>query len=548
MKIYLKTISSLKKVFPDEEPCGYENCGSALLGENYNFQIAYRNEEDHPIFGIDVKAEGDLAKYTSIRKVESVPAQVLPVGLVDDYYLKNNTVGLYPDLLTPIVPPMKLCASRNQWKSIYVTISVPKWFNGGDYENRFIFYDKSGSEIGCVSYNLRVIETQLVETDLKLTNWVHYDCIADYHKVKLFGDDFYKIFDEYLRTYVDIGNNMLYVPLFTPPLDTAVGLERTTAQLVKITETDSGYKFDFSDLDRFINFALEREIKYFELSHLFTQWGGEFCPKIVANTKNGEKRIFGWDDRSDGEKYKNFLSVFLPQLVKFLKEKGVFDKCYFHLTDEPELKDIDSYRKCRDMVKTYIEGRPTMDALSNYEFYRNGLVDVAVPVLSATHRFLNEKHGELFTYYCTPQHPYYTNRSLSMPLLRTRILGVQMYQVGVNGFLHWGYNFYKTQYSVDNIDPYRDTSAGGCFSSGNSFIVYPSESGVYASLRARAIAEGFTDYRALKTLEKLIGKDKVLDFLSKNRIEGFNEYPRNDRVFRLFREKINSIIETIVKS
>lgn len=83
---------------------------------------------------------------------------------------------------------------------------------------------------------------------------------------------FYKIFGNYLYTAVRYGQNCIYVPLFTPPLDTEEGGERSTVQLIKVERKDGHYLFDFSELKKFIVFCKERDIKYFEFSHLFTQW------------------------------------------------------------------------------------------------------------------------------------------------------------------------------------------------------------------------------------------------------------------------------------
>ena len=132
---------------------------------------------------------------------------------------------------------------------------------------------------------------------------MHYDCIVQKHGVELFSDEFYQVFENYLEHYLSAGNNTLLVPLFTPPLDTQIGSERLTAQLIKVNFIDGEYTFDFSQLEKFIKFVIKKGIKYLELSHLFTQWGGEHCPKIIAKTKDGERQIFGWETDSHGEEY-----------------------------------------------------------------------------------------------------------------------------------------------------------------------------------------------------------------------------------------------------
>ena len=58
-------------------------------------------------------------------------------------------------------------------------------------------------------------------------------------------------------------------------------------------------------------------------------------------------------------------------------------------------------------------------------------------------------------YYCTGQYVDVTNRFIVQPGYRTRILGTQMYKYQLDGFLHWGYNFYNAEHSIFPIDPYR---------------------------------------------------------------------------------------------
>ena len=71
-------------------------------------------------------------------------------------------------------------------------------------------------------------------------------------------------------------------------------------------------------------------IKYFEHSHLFTQWGAKASPKIIADTESGKKRIFGWETDSRSEEYKRFLREYLKALMPFLKRLGIKSNTFFH--------------------------------------------------------------------------------------------------------------------------------------------------------------------------------------------------------------------------
>ena len=150
----------------------------------------------------------------------------------------------------------------------------------------------------------------------------------------------------------------------------------------------------------------------------------------------------------------------------------------------------------------------------------------------------------VWLYYCCSQGgEYFSNRFFNMPLLRTRILGLQLFANDIRGFLHWGYNFYYTNLSQKLIDPYFVTDAGNVYPSGDSFLVYPGAGGEpYDSVRNEAFGEAFQDYRALLLLSALRGRDFIQKLLEKEGVSGLTKYPRDEKWFAEFRERINALI------
>ena len=126
-----------------------------------------------------------------------------------------------------------------------------------------------------------------------------------------------------------------------------------------------------------------------------------------------------------------------------------------------------------------------------------------------------------------------------------RVPVFQLYKFDVRGFLHWGYNFYFSQYSKGLIDPYKVTDAGGSFSSGDSFVVYPGENGEpLDSLRLHVFYNGLEDMLALNLLESKIGKEKALAVLEEG-LESpltFRDYPHSAEWLLKTRERINRAI------
>ncbi len=549
--LHYKVVNSLEKVLPDREPQETALARSVLKNERLNFQIALKNTFPQALSGFYIKAKGGLADFVTVRKVELAPVGfTIAENLTDDYYI-GNMPAMYPDILQEL-GDFKLSLPFGQWRSVWISIYCKDGLPVGVFDTHFEIYAEGDGKVFGASdrkiaefvYTVEVLDADLPPLDIPVTNWIHYDCIAAKHNVKLFGKKFFKVFAEYLNAYVDGGNNMLLVPLFTPPLDTKVGHERRTAQLVGVRRVDGAYRFDFTKLIYFIRFALKRGIKYLEFSHLFTQWGGEFCPKIIAQTEEGEKGIFGWDTPSHGEEYKRFLREFLPALCNVLDGLGAREKCFFHLTDEPRLQHLDSYKQCYQSVKPYIGDIPIIDALSDYDFFKEGLIDYPVPKTCAYDRnFVPNGVENTFVYYCWyPSDGYYSNRFLNMPSQRARILGIQLYANRAKGFLHWGFNFYNSKLSVIEIDPYAVTDGAGFFPSGDAFIVYPKEDGVVYSLRLETMREAFQDYAALKRLEERLGKEKTLAVVKEWGVKGYNEYPRSATAHIEFREKINRLI------
>ncbi len=64
------------------------------------------------------------------------------------------------------------------------------------------------------------------------TEWFHSDYLADYYHVDVFSEEYWRIVENFLRKAKERGVNMILTPILTLPLDTLIGGERTTTQLV----------------------------------------------------------------------------------------------------------------------------------------------------------------------------------------------------------------------------------------------------------------------------------------------------------------------------
>ncbi|MBO4391674.1 MAG: DUF4091 domain-containing protein, partial [Clostridia bacterium] len=287
-------------------------------------------------------------------------------------------------------------------------------------------------------------------------------------------------------------------------------------------------------------------IEYFELAPLYTQWGAQNAPKIIAEENGETKRIFGWETDAYGEEYVNFLSQLIPALTAFFKERNMADRVYFHVSDEPSGDSPEKYNAAAALIRKYTGDEFNMiDALSSYRFYETGAVKTPVPSTNHIEPFIENGVKDLWCYYCCGQYKDVSNRFIAQPSLQNRILGIQLYKFGIKGFLHWGYNFWNSVLSYEMIDPYYVTDAKEAYPSGDAFIVYPGNDGKpVSSLRFEVFFDGIQDMRALEALEKKIGREKTLEIIDSGLKEKitFSLFPRSNGWLLELREKINRIL------
>ena len=536
-------VSSLQRVYLDGR-CDLteHNCDSVLKGERYSYQIAYKSSEK---FFAEIVIDSPLSQFITVRSVGNVPSE-LPVYESDCEFCERNEPGLFPDVLFPI-ENNRVLIKRQNYYALWITVDLPKDTDAGDYEIK-IKLKKDGETISENIFGLHVINAVLPEQKLIYTQWFHSDSIANYYKIPVFCEKFWALVESFIKAAVHTGVNMLLTPVFTPPLDTEIGGERLTVQLVDVKLENGKYSFDFDRFIRWVRLAQKCGIKYFEISHLFSQWGAKYTPKIVAEVNGSQKRIFGWETSADSIEYAEFLSAFIPQLIKVIRSLGIEKSTFFHISDEPNEDQIESYSRSKSTVAPLLEDFPIIDALSDYSFYESGIINNPIPCTNDIESFIEKGFPHPWTYYCCGQGGKLSNRFFGMPLSTTRIIGFQLFKYGIEGFLQWGFNFYNSQYSLRSIDPFAVTDADSAFPSGDSFTVYPGKSGAIESVRSEVFFQALQDMRALTLLCDRIGKKRTIAAVEADfGIITFFDYPRGTEKMLNLRKSVNNYLDNLHK-
>ena len=399
--ILTKIVSSLEKCFVDSKLSDFQALKrvSMLKNERLSVQFLYTADEEQTDYFMKCKLDikGAPAMYCTARTVEQVPVKYpCPQPAPDDNYLRT-TPGIYPDVLQPLHYHGFVEVTRNLTESVWIEFDPQEKLNAGVYDVAISLQTSNGRVVACQTLEIEIIDASLPEQEMRFTQWFHCDTLANYYRCEVWSEEHWAIVEAFARTAVRNGINMLLTPIHTPPLDTEIGGERLTNQLVDVTVQDGVYSFNFDKLDRWIDMCDRIGIKYFEIAHFFTQWGAEHAPKIMATVNGFYKQIFGWETDASGEEYTRYLHTFIPAFLEHMKARGDDHRCYFHISDEPNKNQLDSYRAARHVVEELLEDYPIMDALSNFEYWSEGLVKLPIPANNHIEPFIEAKVPGLWT-------------------------------------------------------------------------------------------------------------------------------------------------------
>lgn len=533
MSEILKIVSSQYKHLPGNnntlEPSIITGA-SVLKNEPFSFQALYRTSQSyiHPVsIGLDTELPAKAWRVDYVA-VQHTAANESGKGFV------SKEPGLFPDLLIPRpAKPVILSADLPQrwtpnfycekdtdatlnaapdfYQSVWFTVNADShMLKAGRYPVRVVMTSlKTNKVIAEEVLLLEIVDAALPMQDFYYTNWFHVDCLCDLHGVAPYSNAFYRIFDKYISNMTAHRQNTLLLPAFTPILDTVIGMERMNVQLVEIEQTQEGWHFGFDKMRRFVRHAKKCGIRFFEHCHLFSQWGAQHTPNIYR--KDGQ-RIFGFDTDAASKKYTEFIRAYLTAFFLFAKEENIETNLIFHISDEPALEQMESYRSAHDRVVDLLEDAPVCDAMSDCAFYQEGLVDQPVLHLESIHNFNAETCPSFWLYY-TGGEKEISNRKISNTAAATRVIGLQMYKYNAKGFLHWAYNFYYDFLSMGFADP-RTFTGGYKLFPGIAYLAYPinqrGHSAVTPSIREKLMCEAMDDLRALKLLESRIGREATI--------------------------------------
>lgn len=531
MPLEPKPVDPLIKVFRDSDvTADGSNKAEAARGEHASFQLVIPAK---PVDLFDLECQ--VTTFTQVNGNGSLPpAQVRYVGYVGasvtaatpGHDQLRAAPAVFPD---PLLEDASIDVIARNNQPCWITVPIPVDTEPGDYIATTVLTAKAfGKETSAsLPLSIKVYPATIHKTRLGIVNWFQLWHRGDQPMPEQFSEEWWDIMRLYVADMVAHRQNMARVE---------------TLWIIKYSHgADGKLAFDFSDFDKWVQILLDAGIDRIESLQFAWRTGEWDEPFEVETHEPGETRYQGGKVYkgtmvpADSPEAEEFYSQWFPAFTAHLKEKGWLDKFVQHVGDEPVVKNAESYIAAANLVRKYAPELPIMEAALAENMV--GSIDIWVPTLQNLGKnwdFFQERRAageKLWFYTCVQPQGEYANRFLEQPLLKTRLMHWINYRYDVDGYLHWGYNFWRPH-------PWEDASDGKGLPAGDTHIVYPAKDGygIVGSIRWEAMRDGIEDH---ELLSQLGDKDSEAAMnLARRHIIDFDKYVTDVRVFRQSRSEL----------
>jgi len=527
-------VDSLVKVFPGDLPGTHRLAVPEFpvaRNQHLSIQLAVRSAKPWP----DVSAE--------ITPLEGSPGQRISGGVVHAVgyvvvgsHTKNTPAderigeapGWFPDPLWDF--PMTL--ERNRTRSIWATIAMPANAEPGLYRGTIVL--RAGKRtLAQMKFRVRVYAAVVPEQrSLKVTNWVNLGdkTSRQFYGIPQFSEEWWTLVANFAGVLADHRQNVIYTPLL---------------DLISIRNEGDQLVYDFANFDRWVEtFRRAGVIGTIEGSHLLDRDGSYDAPLIIRTRQPVDGRVVEMRLGPDDPRAETFLTGFLAVLDAHLGLKGWKPIYLQHILDEPHGAEPPYYARFGELVRRYLPGVSTMDAMDAATMSEElkKYCDVWVPQLGQFDGQMDlignrvRSGSEVWFYTCLFPTQRYLNRMIDYPLLKVRLLHWLNFRYGLAGYLHWGGNYWTPE-PVNDTQPVIDANTE-LLPAGDAFIVYPDaeRKSVFSSIRLEAMREGIEDYELLKLLKARNAGEA--ERLARAAIGSFTEYVREPAAFRRIQKSL----------
>ena len=427
--------------------------------------------------------------------VPGLPAGAVRLQWVRYIDVRRNSPGVPLDELVAPAPcslpdPFwdrdRIDVPAGEPQPLWVEVDIPRDATPGRREGRITLSWQGGG--ASVPFRLRVRSFEMPQTrHQQVTNW--FDFPGAGFSAEPGSDAYFALARQFARIMRAHRQTCFATPLW---------------RVATTYEEGKGFVCDFTFLDRWADAFFGEGLERMELfqAGAWTASVDDLSARVVPADLPVTVKTPGVQLTREQK-----LRGVLGELDKHIRAKGWQGKVMLHIADEPFLHGVPSYRQLAALVR---EAAPSVRIVEAIEATGFGdSLDVMVPKLSHLnlwyHHFrdMHRDGRELWFYTCCHPVGRYPNRFLDQPLVKTRVLHWVGYLYGLDGYLHWGLNYF-----APGVDPYSEEGISKDLPLGDRAIMYPGKDGPVGSLRWSAMRDGLQDFEYLWMLEDALRKLK----------------------------------------
>ena len=423
----------------------------------------------------------------------------------------------FPD---PLLEETTIAVPAGQCQPLWLTVRVPQDAPAGRYDGSFRLITASGADE--VPVTLQVFDFEVPDQrHIPVTNWFTPGRIARQYHVEPWSEAHWELLGRYADNMREHRQNVCLTPL----------------SLIDITQKPDGtFAFDFARFDRWIElFETRGGMDFFEGGHVAGRDGGWETTRIKFN----DITVTLTDGTSKALPGEQVIRPLMSALQAHLEQKGLLDRFWIHIADEPIDKCLASWEEKSRIVHEAAPKIKRIDAIEAPEFH--GTLEIWVPRLDHLHDWYEryksaqkEQGAELWFYTCLFPNQTYPNRLVDYSLLKTRILHWMNWHFDAPGYLHWGLNYWTD-------DPFASTESGR-LPPGDAFIIYPGKDGPLNSIRWEAMRDGLEDYEYLYLLAERTGSREQSTAFTGRLIRSIIDYENDPELLLKTRQEIAEAI------
>ena len=373
-----------------------------------------------------------------------------------------------------------------------------------------------------VDYRPHLIHlTPAGEVGFHYTNWFSLRNIGGTRGLKVWTEDWWRMLDKSAELMARGRQNTVYVPVTSMcSLDNSGELQ-----------------FNRERFERYIKIFIKHGFCYFEGGHLAGRKDGKWSATNLV-THIGKHNVTSKEGLAE-------MTAICRQLYKEIERHGWRKQWVQHLADEPSDQLVGDYREVATLLHREMPGIPVLDATVTRNII--GAVDIWCPQIQRyqnNHDFFEERRAagdRIWTYSCLAPGGPWLNRLLDQERLRPVYFGWAAVKFQLDGFLHWGLNYYRVDPYKQSVTIHKKGNPDNRLPAGDSHVFYPGKYAPLSSTRFEAHRIGMEDLSMLKMLMK---RDPALTkILISEVFQSYDSYSKSVELYRATRLKLMLALE-----